>query len=94
MIYKLYRDNTQISHASSINLAISNALDDNHSIHPTVVKALIEGVESMQYGNHPEYSIVAEPAFDSRMVQRACESGEGFSSVLNSMEQGLLFSRQ
>ncbi len=94
MIYKLYRDNTQISHGSSVNLALTQAINDGEAMHPTVVKALIEGVESMQYGNHPEYSIVKEPAFDSQMVQRACESGEGFSSVLNSMEQGLLFSRQ
>ncbi len=88
MIYRLYLNKTQISHAPTVALALSEALN-HHDIHPKVVAAIVSGATFYSL-NGDDYSIVKEPALTSLNVQTACESAETFGAVLGRMESELL----
>lgn len=90
MIYKLLRDGEQIAHGSTRNMALVDAITSGEAIHPQIVKALVQGMDSAQYLNQPHYSFVEEPAFDSQMITKACESGDSFIVVQHNMEAGVL----
>ena len=92
MIYRLYLNDEQISHAPTVALALSEALN-HHDLHPKAVVALVNG-DTFFSVNGDDYSVVKEPALTSLNVQTACESAETFGAVLGRMEQGLLLSRQ
>jgi len=92
MIYRLYLNDKQISHAPTVALALSEALN-HYDIHPKAVIALVNGATFFT-ANGDDYSIVKEPALTSLNVQTACESAETFGAVLGRMEQDLLLSRQ